>query len=550
MAVLVLGLAVTTSAAYATWRVTEQAESDMLADDGEVVARILSETIELGMTQVRSVEAFFEASEEVTAIEFSRFALRQGSSPGMVAIGYAPIVDPEDFHRFSREARQDRPQYVVVGSDRRVVRRAPTDRSLAPVWYRHQHELRPSILGVDLASDPVRRDAIERALASGSPTVTDEVQVLGDPDRSYVEIYAALQGSNDAGVVFASIDVLGLLLDASQEVLHGATLEVSDVTGNVESVAVVEPDRWMRTITVGDRHWQIELNREITLGHRPLLITVVIGGLLISLLSALVTQMVVSSRRRNRQIQQMIRNTRDKDVFLASVAHELRTPLTSVVGITALLAESWQSLPGREVDELLSISHAEASDLGDLIEDLLVAGRIQAGAIHYRAETVDLAHEVRRVVSRLNSANNIVVEIAEDERLVHADPLRVRQIVRNIVVNGVRHATSTVLIRSRRQDEQIGLSISNDGGEIPADIVDVLFQPYQEGRERQHQGSIGLGLPVSRRLADMMGGRLEYGYADGWCTFTLTLPAASTTDDGSALPPHTSTHTRSPASTA
>lgn len=546
-AVLAAGLALTTVAAYTTWRVTVEAETTALAADGEVITSLLSETMELGITQVRSIQAFFEASEEVTAVEFSRFALHQGASPGMVAIGYAPVIDPDDLQDFQSDARLQRPQYVVMNSDRRVVNRPDPDRNLVPVWYSHQHKLRPTILGVDLASDPIRRHGIDTALQSGRPALTGEVQVLGDPDRSYVEIYASIRGGSNIrpGVVFASIDVLELLTRASAEVLRGATLQVDDVTGEPAVAAAVEPDRWTSRIQLGNREWQIDLTREVTLGDRALLLLVIAGGVAISLLATVISQMIASSRRRARQMQHMIRSTRDKDVFLASVAHELRTPLTSVVGISALLADNWTNLSDREVDELLSISHAEASDLGDLIEDLLVAGRLQAGAIHYRPEAVDLLNEVRRVVSRLNTAHDIVVEIPSDVRMVHADPLRVRQIVRNIVVNGVRHAESRVVIEVHREEDECFLSIRNDGGAIAPDLVEVLFRPYQEGRDREYPGSIGLGLPVSRRLANLMGGRLEYAYADGWCTFTLVLPAAATTDDGSALAPQTNTQTTS-----
>lgn len=546
---LVLGLSFTAVAAFATWRVTVESESAALSSDGQVVASLLSETMDLGVTQVRSMQAFFEASESVSAVEFSRFALRQGHSPGLAATGYAPVVSPDEFEDFQASARADRQQYVVVDTDRKVIQ-AAEDRDLVPVWYSHQKEIGPPILGVDLASDPLRRQAIERAIESREPALTDQVEVLGDTEHTYVEIYAAIPTtSTQSGVVFASIDILGLLSRADREVLGGATLDVSDVTGVSTPGSVAEPERWTSRVGVGDREWRVQLTRDLSWTDRPLLLSVVVGGVAISVLIAVVSRMVGSSRSRSRQLQQMIRNTSEKDVFLASVAHELRTPLTSVVGIAALLSENWRELPDREVDELLSISHAEASDLGDLIEDLLVAGRIQAGAIHYRAEPVDLSQEVRRVVSRLNTEHEVLLDIPHEDRLVHADPLRVRQIVRNIVVNGVRHATSTVTIRTARDGGKTALMISNDGSEIPRDLIEVLFRPYQEGRDRKQPGSIGLGLPVSRKLAEMMDGRLEYSYDAGWCTFTLWLPAASNTDDGSALAPHTSTQTRLSSST-
>src|SRR5690606_33903520 len=139
----------------------------------------------------------------------------------------------------------------------------------------------------------------------------------------------------------------------------------------------------------------------------PLTTTVVASGVAITLLATVLTAAVASARSRRRQLDEILDRAREKDVFLATVAHELRTPRTSVVGGAALLAEQWQQLETDEIEEPLQAAHSEASDLSDLIEAFLVAGRLQAGAISYRYETVDIGSQVRRVdrkSTRLNSS--------------------------------------------------------------------------------------------------------------------------------------------------
>src|SRR5690606_17134864 len=77
-------------------------------------------------------------------------------------------------------------------------------------------------------------------------------------------------------------------------------------------------------------------------------------------------------------------------------------------------------------------------------------------------------------------------------------------------------------------DDEVILTVRNDGTAIPDHIAAVLFEPYQGGvDQRAKQRSIGLGLPVSRRLARAMGGDLTYSHADGWAAFTIRLPHAA-----------------------
>ncbi|HEX2153673.1 MAG TPA: ATP-binding protein [Acidimicrobiia bacterium] len=527
--VALVGLVLTGLTAYSAWSEATEEHADEMAHQGQLVSRLLEETVELAVTQIRSAQAFLEASDDVSAVEFSRFALIQGGSPGMVSLGFARIVSPEDWDEFVRRSRETRPQYVVLDGDRHPLLEPPANRISVPVWYSHQRSVMPGILGVDLAADPLRRAAIERVLDTRRPSITPLVEVLGDPNNDYVEIYSPVlaNAGGGPGVVFASIGIFDLLDESAHGAIEGLDIDVSDVTGAGPAEAASGPTRWSDRVVATDRLWEITLTRPAPPGIPRLTITIILAGVAISLLAGVVTSMVSASRRRRRELDDLREVTKQKDIFLASVAHELRTPLTSVVGITALLDGDWRGLDAKEVDDLLGAAHAEASDLADLIDDVLVAGRLQAGAIHYRAETVDIGEEVRRVVRRVSTEHRIDIDLLDAGPFVHADPLRVRQIVRNIVVNGVRYSEGALQIGTEIETSHVLLTIRNDGPPIPAHLEEVLFQPYQEGRERPSTaGSIGLGLPVSRRLAQAMGGDLTYRHVDGWCEFTVRLPAA------------------------
>jgi two-component system sensor histidine kinase PilS (NtrC family) len=120
-----------------------------------------------------------------------------------------------------------------------------------------------------------------------------------------------------------------------------------------------------------------------------------------------------------------------------------------------------------------------------------------------------------------------------------ADPVRVRQIIRNLVTNAIRYGGSRVHVEYAEGDERVVLTVRDDGSEIPPAERERIFLPYFSAHDPGSlPSSVGLGLTVSRQLADMMGGRLAYTFDDGWSTFTLELPSAALlepADAGSAV---------------
>jgi signal transduction histidine kinase len=118
-----------------------------------------------------------------------------------------------------------------------------------------------------------------------------------------------------------------------------------------------------------------------------------------------------------------------------------------------------------------------------------------------------------------------------------ADPVRVRQIIRNLVTNAIRYGGKQVHVEFVESDGGVVLTVRDNGSEIPPAEQERIFLPYFSAH---HPGSlpssVGLGLTVSRQLADMMGGRLAYSFDGGWSTFTLELPSAALLEPADAVP--------------
>ena len=210
---------------------------------------------------------------------------------------------------------------------------------------------------------------------------------------------------------------------------------------------------------------------------------------------------------------------RAKDEFIASVSHELRTPLAAVVGLSSELRDRPEGFDAPEAKELLEMVAEQSAEVSFIVEDLLVGARLEAETLSVAPETIDTVSLVRDLVD-----DSFAVE-AEGSIVAWADPTRVRQIVRNLVLNAERYGGGQRRIRVRAEGDRCVLEVRDDGEEVPEAFRAEMFQPYRsEGGQRGLTASVGLGLTVSRRLAELMGGTLEYRY-DGESVFALTLPA-------------------------
>lgn len=216
---------------------------------------------------------------------------------------------------------------------------------------------------------------------------------------------------------------------------------------------------------------------------------------------------------------------RSKDEFLGSVSHELRTPLSSIVGFAAELRDSHTSFDDDELFEMLDIIATQGEDMADIINDLLVAARAEAGALRVDPKPVDVVEGVRSVVEQLADAS--VQLCANDASVVaFADGARLRQILRNLVVNAVRYGGAEVCVNVERSGGEVVIEVIDDGEGVPQAEWERIFDAYNS-RGNRSPASVGLGLTVSRTLAREMSGDLTYRYEDEQSIFELRLPAAA-----------------------
>lgn len=212
--------------------------------------------------------------------------------------------------------------------------------------------------------------------------------------------------------------------------------------------------------------------------------------------------------------------------FIASISHELRTPLTAVVGFASELRDRVQSFSAEEVSQFVDVIAAQSNEVAGIVEDLLVITRAEAGHLSISMGPVNLASEVRAVSSSI-PCDRPHQQIRTDltDVVVWADPLRVRQVVRNLLSNAARYGGDDVSVAITIEGPQVVTVVADDGPGIPEEDRVMVFQAY--GRSELSEGkpgSIGLGLTVSRYLAEAMDGALSYDRVDGQSRFSLALP--------------------------
>jgi len=255
---------------------------------------------------------------------------------------------------------------------------------------------------------------------------------------------------------------------------------------------------------------------------------------------AVIIQLLVSARHalfRAAQLQREALSTERragqlKNEFVSMVSHELRTPLTSIAGFADTLRDSWSNLDEAEVHEFLSIIRGETSHLSDLVEDILVIPRLEAGHLRLEPSDLDLRNEAFATAQLVFQRSSTEFSVAVPGGVVvHADPIRLKQVLRNLLENARKYGGDQVLVEGEAESDLYVVSVSDNGPGVPERHRERIFDQFEQltkGDSRSDQG-VGLGLPIARTLVRAMGGDLWY--EDRFPTgsrFRFTVPLSRT----------------------
>jgi signal transduction histidine kinase len=308
-------------------------------------------------------------------------------------------------------------------------------------------------------------------------------------------------------VVLATVDQSGLIMALAGDVrgwlgLPGDHISPDSAIGHVV-VAATQGERVVDDVPIGDRVFNV------TCDPGP-------NG------TVLLTAYDITERVEARERLETL--VRSKDQFIAAISHELRTPLSAVLGFAEEIHDAMEIQdPLRSMMEVVA---DQSSEMASIIEDLLVVARSSFEDVPLAPRTIDLAAEAASVADAVGT--RLTKQPTHDlaPTMAFADPIRVRQIIRNLLTNADRYGGAEVMIRTGIDSASAMLEICDSGAPLPAELRDRIFQPYESsGPVGGQPAAIGLGLAVSRTLAQLMNGSLAYRHEDGWSVFELRLPA-------------------------
>ncbi|MFO7322338.1 MAG: ATP-binding protein [Chloroflexota bacterium] len=219
--------------------------------------------------------------------------------------------------------------------------------------------------------------------------------------------------------------------------------------------------------------------------------------------------------------------------FLAMISHELRTPLSSIKGFVSTLLADDVEWDLETQQNFLRIIEQEADKLTELVEQLLDLARLEAGTLRIEAE----AHSLEKIFE-LAAPQLVVVtsehklEIAPVSQLpaVLADPLRIAQVLVNLVNNAAQSAPAgtVITIEAHARAGQIQIDVRDEGRGIPEDLRPFVFEAFRQGQDNVSKGKgMGLGLAICKGIVEAHGGSIWVGENEGpGAVISFTLPVA------------------------
>jgi signal transduction histidine kinase len=227
-----------------------------------------------------------------------------------------------------------------------------------------------------------------------------------------------------------------------------------------------------------------------------------------------------------------------KDDFVATVSHELRTPLTSIHGcIKTLLAPDADLDPDTQL-ALMEAIDRQADRLIILIEDLLVASRIESNSVRPVIAPMDLVNLARQVVEDTRSragGHRLDLRVEGEVPTVESDERKVRQILVNLVENAIKYSPegTTITVQCHQEPKGVAASVEDQGPGIPPELHQKIFERFYQADQSSTRtvGGTGLGLYICQRLAEIIGGRVTLDRSDEHgSVFKVWIPKAPPAD--------------------
>ena len=237
---------------------------------------------------------------------------------------------------------------------------------------------------------------------------------------------------------------------------------------------------------------------------------------------------------KSRLYKQSMELNQMKDRFLGIAAHDLRSPIAIIMNYLEYLLEGHPGKITESQDNILNKTLKVSEKMLNLVNELLDVNAIEAGRLELKMDAIDLiqylkeCYEENLILSKAKSIE-LVLDLDPELPVIVMDPHRIDQVMNNLITNAIKfsYPHTTITLRARVLDQDVSISVQDQGQGIPAQEVDTLFTEFGKTSVRSTAGekSTGLGLAIAKRIVGLHGGRIwAESKVDVGSIFTFTLP--------------------------
>lgn len=512
------------------------------------------------------VSAFLQSSKNVSREEFNNFFDKirlLERYPGIRGLGLTLKIEKNKLEEHLKELRQTIPGYKVWPENKRDV-------YFSIVYLNPMDEDNSKAIGYDMFSDPMRREAMQKAWDTGTPQLSGRVVLVQEQGKEYqpgFNLYVPYYKNNVAlttdqdkqdaliGFVYSPFRTNELFQSMRARMSGNIAIEIFDTEKLLPENALYTQDGGYSFQEL-EKSPHLSTTKKLSLYGRDLTIRfittpkfklksiylaplfVLISGILITLLIAYIFTITKRQAEESQKSKTALQEAlRARDEFISIASHELKTPLTSIKLQTQMMKRTLEKelnpdIPRNKVETFISKTEKQELRLERLVDDMLDISRMKAGKLTIEKEEFNLNTLIQDILFHMKEQFKNIPGGTPKLKFGKSvsglwDKMRMEQVITNLLTNALKYGENKEIeITTEATDNQVTLSVKDYGIGISPEFQEIIFNRFERaGISATEISGLGIGLYITQQIVKSHGGDISVKSApQAGSTFTVTLP--------------------------